>query len=449
MTRGSDPDHETSRLYTDFWNALPAQLRTEQQLAGIAAVACGATHSVMERCNFACTSCYLSSAANSTQPAPFNEVKTQLDHLRASLGAGGKCQITSGEVTLLEPAELGRLIAYARQIGLDPMVMTNGQRFLQRPDYLLILVRDFGLEKISFHIDNTQKGRPGWRPGMSEEELNPLRDRFAKLVRDTRQQTGKALHAALTMTVTDDNFQGITDVAKWSLANADAIRILSLQPVAPVGRTKDQLSSDLSLDGTWHRVCDSVGKQLNRDALHYGHPACNITVPIVVINTHGTIDVIEAVRAGRAWDQRIMRRALREFHSVVDLGEGVSVGNARRLTLAVQRDPLALCEAIAYGLYRLMGAYRIVLRMLLATLLRSPISVRPLLLVVHHFMGNDELNTDQGRQRLAACVFKLSVDGQLRSMCEVNATGIREQLTKDALRDRAESPQEPAVVSPG
>ena len=121
------------------WQELPEGLRSPQQLAGVGAVACGATHSLVERCNFSCTSCYLSEFANDTTPAPFEEAKSQLDALRQYLGYGGKVQITSGEVTLLPVEQLGRIIAYALGIGLDPMVMTNGQRFLQKPDYLLEL----------------------------------------------------------------------------------------------------------------------------------------------------------------------------------------------------------------------------------------------------------------------------------------------------------------------
>jgi hypothetical protein len=41
-------------------------------------------------------------------------------------------------------------------------------------------------------------------------------------------------------------------------------------------------------------------------------------------------------------------------------------------------------------------------------------------------MSHDEIRTDTGRDRLAACAFKLPVDGRMVSMCEVNATGVRE-----------------------
>ncbi len=49
------------------------------------------------------------------------EVLRQLDELRIMLGPQGKCQITAGEVTLLPEETLGRYIAYAISIGLDPI----------------------------------------------------------------------------------------------------------------------------------------------------------------------------------------------------------------------------------------------------------------------------------------------------------------------------------------
>ena len=42
-------------------------------------------------------------------------------------------------------------------------------------------------------------------------------------------------------------------------------------------------------------------------------------------------------------------------------------------------------------------------------------------------MSREEIETPQGRERLAHCVFQVPVDGELVSMCEVNALGIREQ----------------------
>jgi len=117
---------ERLRLNRAHWQELPENLRLPGQLSGRWHIACGATHSVMERCDFACTSCYLSRSANATPPLGAAEVYRQLDQLRAYLGPWGKAQITSGEVTLLPLETLGGYFRYAHQIGLDPILMTHG-----------------------------------------------------------------------------------------------------------------------------------------------------------------------------------------------------------------------------------------------------------------------------------------------------------------------------------
>jgi len=406
--------------YQNRWDTLPEHLQLPQQLAGVGAVACGATHSIMEKCNFACTSCYLSDVANYTRPLPFEQVQEQLDALRDHLGPGGKCQITSGEVTLLDPHELGRIVAYALQIGLDPMVMTNGQRLLQIPDYLPTLVGRYGLEKIGFHVDVTQKGRPGLTQETRESDLHQVRDRFADLIRSTRKLTGKPLHAGSTVTVTERNYQDIPDVVRWVLDNADSVRIISFLPAAEVGRTQDKRIQHLSMDDVWEKVCEGVGARLNRNAMHYGHTECNITVPILLVTTGDRHRVIEVVREGKRWDLRVFGRALREFSDCVDLNHK-NWRNAVAVAMQLMRKPSVLGELMLYSLYRLWAARSAVASFVwhMATLRRA--RVRPLLLVVHRFMSPDELDTPLGKERLQACVFKLPVDGELVSMCEMNA----------------------------
>jgi molybdenum cofactor biosynthesis enzyme MoaA len=285
---------------------LPNELRTPQQFIGINSVGCGATHSIMEKCNFSCTSCYLSEVANYTRPLPFEQVATQLDALRAHLGVRGKVQITSGEVTLLPVGELGRIVAYARQIGLDPMVMTNGQRLLQAPSYLSELVEDYGLRKISFHIDTTQKGRPGLSLGQKERDLHPTRERFVRLVEAVRRQTGKPLYAAQTVTITPQNFDDIPDVVEWAIRHADSFRILSLLPVAEVGRTADRGAEHITMEGLWNKVCAGAGKHLNRHTMHFGHSECNITLPVLVVAVGKERLVVEVVRECKSWDRRVL-----------------------------------------------------------------------------------------------------------------------------------------------
>ena len=423
-----------SGSYIERWESLPAKMRVPQQLAGIGAAACGATHSIIEKCNFACTSCYLSHIANHTRPLGFDETAAQLDQLRAYLGPGGKCQITSGEVTLLDPHDLGRIVAYARTIGLDPMVMTNGQRLIQVEGYLDILVRQYGLEKIGLHIDTTQKGRPGLGPTMSEVDLNPLRDRFADLLQQVRKDTGKPLHAGSTVTVNGRNLAGIPDVVRWVLVNADSIRILSFLPVAEVGRTQDEADCDLSLEAVWEKVCEGAGTTLNRHAMYYGHTSCNITVPLLVVSTGSRRDLVEVVRAQRRWDQRVMGLCLREFSHRVDLNLGL-VSNALAILRRLAAKPGLLAELTLYAIHRLWGVRPMAATVLLHLIAFRRVSLRPLMLVVHKFMNVEELDTELGRERLRACVFRLPVDGRMVSMCEMNAK-LRPSINKQYLSRR-------------
>lgn len=53
------PWNERERLYQKRWDSLSPSAQLPNQLAGRTAVGCGATHHVMERCDFACTCCYL------------------------------------------------------------------------------------------------------------------------------------------------------------------------------------------------------------------------------------------------------------------------------------------------------------------------------------------------------------------------------------------------------
>jgi len=76
-TTSSEKELET--LLKKRWESLPPATQTPNQMIGRTAVACGATHHVMEKCNFSCTCCYLGPEANKTEPLPFEEVVEQLD----------------------------------------------------------------------------------------------------------------------------------------------------------------------------------------------------------------------------------------------------------------------------------------------------------------------------------------------------------------------------------
>ena len=87
-------------------------------------------------------------------------------------------------------------------------------------------------------------------------------------------------------------------------------------------------------------------------------------------------------------------------------------------------------EFALYGVYRLWGIGRFIAATLCNPREWGEVFARPLMVVVHRFMGPGELQTELGRQRLKACVFKLPVGDEMVSMCEVNATNLRRQLNQ-------------------
>ncbi|MBD3867342.1 MAG: radical SAM protein [Acidobacteria bacterium] len=322
-------------------------MRTDQQAAGRSHVACGATHGVMEHCDFACSSCYLTPIANRTRPLPFEEVRKQLDVLRDGLGPQGKVQITAGEVTLLDPPELGRIVSYARKIGLDPMVMTNGQRFEEVPGYLASLVRDHGLQKVAFHVDVTQHGRKGDHHFGREAALHKVRDRFAAMIRMVRKETGRRLHGAHTVTVTGENLDQVPDIVQWALENHDAFRMISFQPVADVGRTRDLPDPGVSLDSVWTKIREAVGVPLNRFALQFGHPSCNIVCPLFVITLGERREIIQCVPEGDSQGRKVMSRLLSTAGGLPPLGSH-RVRGVLRIAAALRSRP-GLPSAAAAG----------------------------------------------------------------------------------------------------
>ena len=415
--------------------SIPERLQDRRQVLGLGHHSCGATHSVMERCDFACTSCYLSAQANATPPLAESEVFGQLDALREFLGPQGKAQITSGEVTLLPREVLGRYVRYARQIGLDPMVMSHGERLLRDPSYLVHLVLEAGLEKLSIHVDVTQRGREGWQPGLREADLHPVRERYANLVREVRRETGATLHVAQTVTVTEDSVADVPEVMRWVADNADAFRMISFQPVAAVGRTQDR-RAPLELDDVWERICEGLGADLNRHAMHFGHPECNILAPVVLARVGSARTVFETAREGRRWDRGFLSRLMGALGGFSTRGKSRLETAMGFLSLCL-RNPLLGLEAPAYGLYRLWGARSWLMAALSERLRGRRLALRPLAIVVHRFMSPDELDTELGRERLAACTFQVPVDGRMAPMCELNATSLRAELNARAREAKA------------
>ncbi len=430
---------ETRANLARSWARLPEQFRVPQQMLGRGGNGCGATIGAMPRCDFACRGCYLGEEANWVPAEPVEAVKAQMRQLRPALGHAGNLQLTDGEVTLRPAHEVIELLRYARTLGLIPMLMTHGDTFRRRPGLLERLVVDGGLVELSLHIDTTQRGRLGaaYRAAEHEEELNPLRDEFAELVRRVRRETGRPLRVATTMTVTARNLAGVPAVMRWLVRNVDAVRLISLQPVAQVGRTEPGLGP-VSVEELWGRIAEGLYgdarevARATRGQLWVGHPACNRYLPGLVLQKRGREPRFEALRqAGDPLDEAVVDGFLARFGGLSFRLDSGMERVARWIGLIAREPRFVLAGAkrwVPHWLRRLEPKHPL---RLLASLVTGRATLRGLVVISHHFMSRAEAETPLGGERLGLCVFHVPIGDRLVSMCEVNALGVRDRYYEE------------------
>lgn len=437
---------ETRTHLAELWDALPAGLRGPRQMIGRQAEGCGALIGALPRCDFACTGCYLGEEANHTPPETLAGLRDQLRLLRAGLGRGGNLQITDGETTLRDEDELVALVRAAREHELEPMLMTHGDAVLRRPALLERLALEGGLREVCFHVDTTQRGRRDrrWREAADEAALNPLRATFAGLCRDLAARTGARLRVASTCTVTADNLDGVADAMAGLLADADVYRIATFLPAADVGRTRAGLGGGAAVEDVWSAVARGLGvdaERLERAALWFGHPGCSRVVMGLAVRRDGEPPRYVPLRD--ADDPRLERATLAFFRRLGGLTfrpDGPAEAAARALGALLRGADLAARHgpAVLRALARAVDPARP--GRAVAELLRGRLRLAPLAIVTHHFMDRAQLETPEGRERVAACTFRVPLDGRLVSMCAANALGGRERYYA-GLRARAAAPE--------
>ena len=396
------------------WAGLPASLRAPNQFLGRHYAGCGATIGAMPKCDFACSGCYLGEDANRARPRPLGELKEQLRQIRAWLGPAGNVQLTDGEITLREPVEVIELITFARSIGLVPMLMTHGETFRRQPGLLERFMVEGGLTEISLHIDTTQRGRrDGYARARTEPELHGLRAEFADAIRAARRRSGCRLEAASTVTVSRQNLGGVPEVVRWFLCNADAFKMLSFQPVADVGRTDSRLRG-VDPDELWARIAEGAGDpDLQRGEGWLGHPACSRFVQGLAVRRRAAPPrLVPLYRRDHPAEMRVLGGLMDRVG-----GASFRLDNAGR---AITRAGWLLLQNAGFVAFQVIPqALRLLLR-------AGTFHSRYFCIVSHHFMSAAETTTPLGQERLAACAFRVPIDGVLQPMCAVNALGLRE-----------------------
>ena len=396
------------------WTRLPEKLRAPNQFLGRHYAGCGATIGAMPKCDFSCTGCYLGADANRVRPKPLSEIKEQLETIRAWLGPAGNVQITDGEVSLRDESEVIEIIAHARSLGLVPMLMSHGETFRRRSGLLERLMERGGLTEISIHIDTTQRGRrDGYAQAKTELELDGLRDEFAGMIRTARTRTGRRLEAASTVTVSRNNLDGVPGIVRWFLANADAFKMLSFQPLAEVGRTEQALKG-VQPDELWERIaCGAGDPAIRRGEGWLGHSACTRFVQGLAVRRGDGVKFVPLYRRDQADEMEVLGELMARLGGASFRLDGQARAWRRVGRLLIQHGGFVVGRLLPQ----------------LVRLLRRAGSLRAnyFSIVSHHFMSASETATPLGQERLAACAFKVPINGQLQSMCAVNALGLREE----------------------
>jgi MoaA/NifB/PqqE/SkfB family radical SAM enzyme len=418
---------EKKSLLTSRWESLDRRWRILTQGYGRQATGCGATIGIHPRCDFACEGCYLGREANRIPRRPRDEIFRQLEALRAFLGPKGNVQITDGEVTLLPVEDLVAVLKKARELDLLPMVMTHGDSFRRRPGLLERLVADGGMTEVSIHVDTTQRGRLGYKGRTDEIALMPLREEFATMIRAARKATGVELRAAMTMTVTRDNLDGVPPVVVWCLRNRDVFGLISLLPLAHVGRTRDALLG-VTTEELWSRIGGALRPYgfENREAARFlfGHPDCSRVELMIVYERAGDAPRIASVLP--SLDEAL----LADFHARglggINFRDDSAIERVCRALGVAARHPSWVTGPARRWLVSLLHRFGTSALRLAWDLARGRARIGGFSIVSHHFMSRDEVASPIGRERLAACVFRVPVNGRMVSMCEINATGVRE-----------------------
>jgi hypothetical protein len=358
------------------------------------------------------------------------EILRQLEALRTFLGPKGNVQLTDGEITLLPADELVAVLKRARELELLPMVMTHGDSFRRRPGLLERLVVHGGMTEMSIHVDTTQRGRLGYKGVKDELALMPLREEFAAMIRETRRSTGVKLRSATTMTITRDNLEGVTPVVDWCLRNRDVFGMISFQPLAQVGRTRDGLSG-VTVQELWSRIADALRPYgfVGRGAgpFLFGHPDCSRLELTTVYQRRGEAPRVASIfKDGDPADEAL----LADFHARglagINFRDDTTLERVcRALGIALQNPGWVAGPACRFLTSRL-ELFGTSLPGLAWDLARGRVRLDGFSIVSHHFMSRAEISSPVGEERLAACAFKLPVDGRMVSMCEVNAGGVRE-----------------------
>ncbi len=374
---------------------------------------------ITQRCNLDCTLCYLSDSAEAVRDIPLEDLFRRIDDIAAQFGPNTDVQISGGDPTLRDRAELSQIVRYVRARGLRASLFTNG--ILLNGDWLQQLARD-GLNDVAFHVDITQE-RKGYA---SESALNPLRLHYIDMAR------GLPISVMFNTTVFAGNFHEVAALADFFVQHNDVVRFASFQLGADTGRGTAAERDAVVV--TQKSVCDAIergaGVALNFDALHGGHRACN---------RYAMLFTIGARRFDALADGEFVARVMRDTAAVAIARDQGLRGAWALLTVVIGQRQLwrGFARHTARMFWQARGEW---LRRGRFSFQVPP--VRKISFFTHNFMDACNLESD----RIDACVFMAAtVDGPM-SMCAYNAE--RDRFLLKPIRLASGETWQPLAVTP-
>ncbi|MBC7692821.1 MAG: radical SAM protein [Methylotenera sp.] len=343
---------------------------------------------VTQRCNLDCTLCYLSENSESVKDIPLQEIFARIDAIKDHYGPGTDVQVTGGDPTLRDEAELIQIVKRIKSMGMNPTLMTNG---LKASRALIEKLLAVGLKDIAFHVDLTQERKPH----KTEVELNKVRKMYIERVR------GLPIHIIFNTTVFAGNFHEIPALIQFFAENSDIVQFASFQLQADTGRGElRKRDTIIDADTVWAKIEEGAGVKLPYDSIQIGHKDCNRYS-------------VSLTSDGKLFPMLENPEFITDF---MDASEGLVLDRTNKIGFAknlgkwmIQNPKLATRGVTKLAIPKVMK--------MLPSLIKSKGKMGKLTFFVHNFMDATQLDCD----RIDSCSFMVMTDEGPISMCMHNA----------------------------
>lgn len=162
-------------------------------------------------CNLACDGCYRENITDSHKSLEI--IRQELETFRRLRIADG-ISIAGGD-PLMHP-EITQIVAMIKEMGLKPIINTNGGNLTME---VLKDLKKAGAYGFTFHIDSRQ-GRGRWK-NKTELELNELRLQYAEMLHEVG-----GLSCAFNSTVYEDTLHYVPEMVEWAAKHIDKVHVM-------------------------------------------------------------------------------------------------------------------------------------------------------------------------------------------------------------------------------